>query len=959
MDAEKFLSTVLSDEGYYCIVGIKGTKATQKFYTGLDSALAMANSFDLDETNAYFALGTFHEKGSRKAKNVAKIKSLFLDLDIGEGKHESQASALGELRDFCKEYKLPKPSLFVNSGYGLHVYWVLTQDYTRAEWHPVAVRLKAACAKFGMCIDMSVPADAAQVLRVPNTHNHKNAPAVQVEILHSSDRTVDLADFEAKLPVMADTYELPELEGKEFSTEDQQDMDNMVGESPYTKKFSKLLTATGNGSGCTQIYKAVMHPNDMSYDEWLHALSIAKFCEDGAQAIHLISRGYDGYSHEETEKIAASLDTPHLCSTFKNDNPEGCKGCPHKSKIKTPIRLCMEVKEATTNVVEVEVQPTKDQVESSKELDVPLPPTKVEKHVIPDYPFPYFRGANGGVYMRIKDKEGNADEVQIFKRDIYLVQRYWDSIDGPCYQFKYHTAREGVKTFIIAGNKLSSKEEFRKSMGMHDIFVLVTNAEKKMRYIEMWIEQLKETQDEIEVRTQFGWTKDNESFVIGDREVFANKIIPNPPGVRTGQYFHMFAKKGTLAGWKKVSSFYNQPNFEAHQFMFALSFGSPLMALISDNVAGGIFHIMSPDSGYGKTTGQWGGASVWGNHKQLVLKGKDTDNSVWGRTEVLKNIVLYIDELSNMKPDMASTFCYAVTDGFQKNRLSNAGQNLERMRGGEWNLLCGTSANISLLEKMSEFRALPKGEAQRVWECMVERKLADTPERIAEVKMLNESLANNYGHAGDIYMQYIIQNLATVEILLDKYKTKIGVDSGIGIQNRVWLAEAVTVYTGAVIAKQIGLIDWDLEAFYKWIIKRLEGLRAAMGEMEIDIEDLIGQYYSDNIRGILRIKSTDRGVGTDVEHMIMPDATPMYKWVARHEYDINKLYLRPAPFKEWVVRQGHNYGAIRKLLNEKMGAKGKKMYLGRGTKIRLPPQHVIEITWRSKDMPDNDTDITH
>ena len=171
-------------------------------------------------------------------------------------------------------------------------------------------------------------------------------------------------------------------------------------------------------------------------------------------------------------------------------------------------------------------------------------------------------------------------------------------------------------------------------------------------------------------------------------------------------------------------------------------------------------------------------------------------------------------------------------------------------------------------------------------------------------------------------------------------------DADLTPQNRFWSAQAGATYTGAIIAQHLGLIDWDLDALYKWIIRKLKMLKVDMKEMTIDIGDMIGQFYSDYPRGILRIKSSgETPPNSDTEHMVLPDAQPLYRWVARHEYDINKLYVLPKPFKEWCVRQGHHYSAIRDLIIKELNGKATTMRLGRGTKISLPPQRVLEMSW--------------
>lgn len=949
MDTKQFLSSVLSEEGYYCTVGIKDGQTVQKFYSSIDSLVETAENFDLDGYDAYYALGTFDDQNSRKADNVKQLKALFLDLDCGEGKpYPTQSDAIAALKDFCKHYALPKPTSVVNSGRGVHVYWVLSKAYIREEWLPVAERLKAACVEQGLDADPVVTADAARILRIPNTHNFKATPALDVEVLSMGTGLVDLDAFAAKLPHQP----IPVVSVREYSEQDKKDMEQAMGLSPYVKRFAKLLAATGNGGGCGQLRKAILEPNDMTYPEWLHILSIAKFCEDGEQAIHLVSKGYEGYSHEETEKIASSVDAPHLCTTFSYDNPSACEACPHNGKIKSPIRLCMEIPEATAkdNVVEVAVEtPVVPMPEGEDEEELPV---KLERHTIPDYPFPYFRSPNGGVFMRTKDKEGNADEVLIYKRDLYLTKRLRDPIDGPAFEFKYHSVREGIQTFVISGVRLSSKEEFRKAMGMNGIQILNTKSDALMVYVQKWIEQLQETQDEITVKTQFGWTEGNKSFVIGDKEVFADRIEPNPPGARTAQYFSMFAKKGTLEGWKRVTSFYNKKGFQPHQFMFALSFGSPLMEFVP-NVSGAIFHLMSAESGLGKTTGQWGGASVWGNHKKLVLKGKDTVNSVWNRAELHKNLVLYIDELSNYKAKEASDFAYAVSDGEQKNRQTNTGQNQERYRGEEWSLLCGTSGNTSLIDKMGEYRALPKGEAQRVMESTV-TQLLHTQEEVIQARALNDDLSGNYGHAGQIFIQYVLNNLDSVKLLLSENIRKLTIDSEAGAENRHWTAQAGAALTGAQIASVIGLIDWDLEALREWIVTKIRESRADTTEMKVDIRDLVTRYVNENIRGVLRIKSTDKPTG-ETEHLVLPDATPMYNWSIRHEYDINKLYLAVQPFKQWVVLQQLSYKDARDMIYKELNGESKRDRLGRGTKMSMMQQQVLVMSWDDLDVTDSDS----
>src|SRR5262249_54256948 len=68
---------------------------------------------------------------------------------------------------------LPRPSTIVNSGGGLHVYWTFDRALTVLEWNPLAQALVNAAKDFGLKFDSGCTTDAARVLRIPDTFNHK------------------------------------------------------------------------------------------------------------------------------------------------------------------------------------------------------------------------------------------------------------------------------------------------------------------------------------------------------------------------------------------------------------------------------------------------------------------------------------------------------------------------------------------------------------------------------------------------------------------------------------------------------------------------------------------------------------------------------------------------------------------------------------------------------------------
>lgn len=963
MDTKQFLSTVLSDEGFYCVAGLKDGKMIRKTYASLDSVADVANNFDLEQRDAYFAPASFTDGESTKGENIHHIKSLFLDLDCGKGKpYSTQQEALLALKDWYKKHDIPRPTV-VNSGRGLHIYWSLDRAYTRDEWLPVASSLKAACLQEGLEIDPAVTADAARLLRIPNTHNFKDNPPTEVRVVSFAKGPVVLAEFAAKLP----TDLIPVLPPRVYSTADKSDMDNAKGnESRYTYKFANILMKTAQGSGCAHIDKAIRKPDELTYPEWTHALSIAKRCDTdgvvGLPAIHLISKGYSNYSADETEKIASSIEYPHLCSTFDSDCPGLCEGCPNNGKIKSPITLCRELKLAESDEVEVQgyaevveeefyderaeeeqVAETGDAESEGIQETKPKKESVLEKIKIPTYPDKYVRPEGGGVAKVMHDKEGNREEVIICPDNLYVKKRMID-INGPCYEIAHTSQFEGERTFIATQKELMSTESFRSVMNSNDVLVTPSTQKDIMDYIASWIIKLKPEGPPIRVKSQFGWTEDGKSFVVGDKEIFANRIEHNPAGSRTAQYISMFDQKGTLEEWKNLAKFYNKPGFEQHQYMFALSFGSPLMEFMS-GISGCIYNLNSPETGIGKTTGMWGGASVWGNHKKIVLVGKDTPNSAWNRAEVLKNLPLYIDEVSNFKPQDASDFCYAISDGVQKNRMSNKGENAERYRGEPWALNSGTTGNSSLTETAGSYRASPKGESGRVVSHTATKLLAGAKDTL-EANDLNDQLAQNYGHAGPIFMQHVLKNKAAVRQLTLDTRTALVKELNAEPSERFWIAQAATAYAGTAIAVEIGLLDWDLDRLWKWIIKTIKAQRANMQGMDMDIQDLISQFYMDHARSILRITSTKNAQDPELHNIIRPDIQdmPNYQFVARHETDIGRLYIRIPVLTKWLAERKYTYESVKALMIAKMEGKLGKKRMGAGTKMDIGVTHVIMCT---------------
>lgn len=933
MDTKTFLETVLGDSGYYCVWAnrLSDERIVQKFYESIDAAIHAANDLDNNGFDAYFALGTFNVAGSRKGDNVKQVRAFFLDLDCGEAKHaenkgyRTQADALSALRVFCKKLKLPRPTV-VNSGRGIHVYWPLTEPVSRETWLPVANRFKVLCQREKMIIDPVVPADAARVLRVPLTHNHKDDPPTQVHVVGSPAEPVTFDEFKEALLA----GEEPAAAFKKPTKYTPQEADAMMQAltGSYTNRFKTIMLKTAKGDGCAQLADVVMNQANMSEPMWRAGLSIAKFCIDGGKAIHRISEKYPNYTPQATEDKASLIKGPYLCERFDEYTPGVCPDCKHWTKIKSPIVLGREVMEAeeSDNVV--------------TQTPAGIPAATPITYVIPKYPYPFFRGKNGGVFRHTKDEDGEPAEKLIYINDLYVVRRLKDAEVGEAVVMRLHLPRDGVREFTMPLTAVGSKDEFRKYIAAQGVAVL--HVADLMEYTMRWVNELQLTVEADEAQRQFGWVdEEGTAFALGNMMVYADRVEINSPSSATIDLFPIFETRGTFDGWKETIRFYNRDGMEAHQFMVGLSFGSVLMHFQPLNAAA--FHLYSEETGLGKTTGMLSGASVWGDPDLLLMQDRDTFNSKMNRAEVYKNIIGYMDELTNTKPQDLSDWAYQLPSGLQRNRMGPKG-NVERRRGKPWKMLFGTTGNTSMLERIALYKALPKAEAQRILECRAQRVYFASKE---ETDKFIAATKNHYGHAGVVYVQYLMNNLDAAKELCEAVQRRLDEAAGLTAENRFWSALASRTIAGLTLAKRAGLIDWKIGPVANWIVNLMKESKDASKNLATDVESVLTEYLAEHYNSILRIKSTDdarKGV-TGIDHLIQPEAYPRgNNLVARYEYDVKRMYLLPKPLKAWCGKQQINYaGLVDGLKNGRTKGTKVKLRLTRGTHVAMPPTDTIAI----------------
>ena len=208
----------------------------------INDALLQVNK-PVDHLDFYFACAEYKTSGNRTAANVAGARGLWLDLDCGVKKESdgkgylTKEMAQEAVNSFCIKLKLDKPTHIVDSGNGLHVYWLFDNIVSREKWQKAAKKLKALTIADNLKVDGSRTADIASVLRIPGTMNNKSTTPKPVRLIYAND---DLINAETMLQAIDDAYNTA-VSQKPTINKNTTKADSTESEAPDLKRLESAL----------------------------------------------------------------------------------------------------------------------------------------------------------------------------------------------------------------------------------------------------------------------------------------------------------------------------------------------------------------------------------------------------------------------------------------------------------------------------------------------------------------------------------------------------------------------------------------------------------------------------------------------------------------------------------------------------------------------------------------------
>ena len=922
MSTFDLLDTVLPPEGRFCVIGI-GRYPDQHLVDTREELDAYTKNFNERKIDAYFGCAKFGPLNNRTHENATYFRALWVDIDCGPTKatpnekgviqgYIDQQTGIAELKKFCMAVGLPKPIL-VSSGYGAHAYWLLDKTISRREWEPLAERLAELCVEQGLIVDPMV-FEASRVLRQPGTFNFKRDTPVEVTVLNEHTPRLTYDEFKGVLGAAEPKEDKPDFIPRTVSPMMEALMGNKI------KRFKTIMIKSAKGEGCAQLLECFNNQDSISEPLWRSALSITAFCIDSHAASHKMSDGYPGYDAREVDQKVHVLQLkggPHHCTTFAKLNPTGCDGCTHKGKIKSPIMLGVEIEQADTEGDEYVVKSNEGKVQH-----------------IPEFPFPFFRGKKGGIYIQPIDGEDETEPTLVYEHDLYVVKRMHDVESGEVALFRLHLPHDGVREFTISTMVISMKDELKRALAQQGVVAHAKQYDNLARFVVFFVKNLQYLKKAETMRTQFGWVESNSKFILGDREITKDGVFYSPPSTTTKDIAEHLVVQGDLDKWKEVFNMYALPGMEPHAFAALTAFGSPLLKFTG--LEGAIVNVIYPESGSGKSTALFMCNSVYGAPKELTSMFKDTFNAKMHRLGVMNNLPNTIDEITNLSGTEFSDLAYSISQGRGKDKMKGSTNEL-RANHTKWQGITLCSANASFYEKLGITKNSPDGESMRLLEYRIEPNGIISVERGKQ--LFDHQLRENFGHAGEPYIQWLVNNQEDAVALMRQVQARLDKEVQFTMRERFWSAVAACNIAGGLIAKSLKLHDYDMKAVYDWLKIMLNEMRNDVTPPQSTPITALGEFINAHITNALVVNGVV-DARSNMQHM--PMLEPKGELLIRYEPDTKELYVAAKQFKEFCVRQQINYKTtLKDLTAMKVFVEGMNKRMSKGMKVVSPAVRVL------------------
>lgn len=874
------------------------------------------------------------KKANRTGGNITAIKSLFLDIDAGEGKpYTSKREILPAYVKFLNDSGFPAASIIVDTGHGLHFYWPLSEEVSPDDWQPAADALAEATRQNGLHCDTQVTVDRCRILRTPGTVNLKHEPHIQCRIMRMEDGvTFDLDALKNKLEPYKVAPRSHSASGNMVSSLPQltplQEEDELAAGIAVAKRphISDVAAV------CPFIEQALTTGGkDFQEPLWRSSLMVAVFTEGGRNDAHNMSSGHADYDEaavdEKYDRAIADQKQKDLgwpsCAAIQNAGCTLCKKCIHVKDGKSPFNFVVN-RHSTTAAIFVPAA---------------------------DLPEGYVRDADNFISKIVVDMQGGQTPVRVFD---YAVREPWLK---PNPWILHFTAKIGLtEQVIILPNANVTKEQLFKTLQGQGLMIKDYQQKAAREFFMSWIAHLQNLKDATVSNAPFGWHEGNsggiEGFSFGGR-MWTTKG-DKPSAISDPIIQRNYTPKGDAQPWfDSLELVKGKPELEA---LVASAFGAPLIAL-TGHPSGALYSNYSQESGVGKSTALKIGCAVWGHPVKALQGVDDTNVSVMNRMGALKSLPMYWDELQTEEAaDKFTQLIFSLTRGRERSRATSE---IAQRETGDWKTLMVSASNNTLIDYVTTQTKTTTAGIFRIFEVVVPKPTSKGKIHEVDAQHMSAKLDNNFGHIGLRYAQWLGANSTEIQEEVSEFAKRLWKAVDAKQEERYWIATMTCVCMGATFANRLGYANFDVQGIQKLMLKTLKHMRKLRKETHVDLTNkdnvtsTMTQFFKAAARHTLYTNRihVSKGKPRKDFYKVVRDTSKLESVHVQFGAEDKIARFSTSYFTEWLGKRGVSRQLFNQALNSQYNMKPVIGILGAGTQFTtVTSEYLIQIDLAGTDL---------
>lgn len=892
----------------------------------------------------------------RKAQNATALKAIWIDCDVkpGDKKHyHTMVEAFDALKVFWEKVALPVPSMIVNSGGGFHVYWISDASLPPNEWRAYADGLKALLLREGVKCDAGLTTDAARILRVPETLNHKYNPPRPVKLLHYGTPY----NFETDIRFLKDCINRDANNNSSQQDERVHDVvepgavfdapdnafaalkpDDALQAGARTETHLVDPRPIFSSAGCAFLRNA-LRTGGTQYDnpQWNLSVLCTAFMENGNAIAHEISKGHPTYAAADTQalydrKVADRADRGigyPSCSAIAGTGSEHCKTCPHFAKRKSPLNI-----RALTTAVTATVSAAKG------------------AFALPEN---YALNTDGKICL-IEQRVNRGEVIEEWKQLFHNTVDDAYATKSPEALHMHISTDKGNWTWATIRKIDWSGPGYEKKLAEIGIDYCGEHKTKLEAFLMSFLAKMKEAAEQQET-VGFGWYRPKgpiEGFAYAGH-IMRLDGSRTPAGHKDDKLRKRYEPTGSPNSWHVAASYMlrqKRPDFDA---IIAVAFAAPLMELTG--TTGGIVASMG-EPGSGKSYAMEVSAAVWGNHKQTIERKGSTEKSLINKLGALGHLPAFWDEISDLQSQARFMgVANQLSGGGEGGRLTSAIQQQER---GEWSTIININGNKSWRDYVISQQKDHGAGLRRVLEYWVPKDVLNPQGQVmvSESESARSLLLHNYGHVGEQYAHYVATNLEQVQRIIQRNTTRFETKLRPDKKESMWLALCATLLSGAEIANMLPVpVGFNTTRLFDFLVNVfIENRNYTSGSNVNPVdtaEDYLAQYLKDRFDETIWTAGTTApggmGRAAKVEwRRLQPNASTRHGVSVRWDKSSMTLRFSKTNFEDWCASKAdkRDAGVIVRSLKKIYNMQGDRRMLASGTPFKVPQEwlYVIDVS---------------